>query len=130
MIRTKTATFAAVHMAVAFTVGYALTGSVAVGSALALVEPLVNAAAFYFHEVGWNRRAGAFVPERVARIKTGTFAALHMAVAFAVGFALTGNLALSGALALVEPLANTVAYYFHERAWSALRPGTAAPAHA
>ena len=52
--KTKTLTFAAVHMAVAFAIGYAMTGSLAVGGALALVEPLVNTVAFYFHELAWN----------------------------------------------------------------------------
>lgn len=51
------------------------------------------------------------------RYKTLTFAAVHMAVAFGVGYALTGSAAVGGALALVEPLVNTVAYYLHERAW-------------
>jgi uncharacterized membrane protein len=49
--------------------------------------------------------------------KTLTFAAVHMGVAFAVGYAMTGSLAVGGALALVEPLVNTVAYHFHEKAW-------------
>jgi uncharacterized membrane protein len=52
-------------------------------------------------------------------IKTFTFAAVHMSVAFAVGYAMTGSAAVGGALALVEPLVNTVAYYFHEKAWNA-----------
>lgn len=51
----KTITFAVVHMTVAFTVGYVLTGSVVVGSALALVEPAVNTVAYFFHEKIWER---------------------------------------------------------------------------
>ncbi len=51
----KTATFAAVHFTVAFSVGYALTGSVVVGGTLALVEPAINTVAFYFHELGWKK---------------------------------------------------------------------------
>ncbi|MBF0256081.1 MAG: DUF2061 domain-containing protein [Gammaproteobacteria bacterium] len=51
----KTATFAVVHFVVAFTLGYAMTGSIAVGSALALVEPAVNTVAFFFHEKAWQR---------------------------------------------------------------------------
>ncbi len=51
----KTASFAVVHFSVAFTVGYALTGSVVVGSALALIEPAINTVAFYFHELGWRK---------------------------------------------------------------------------
>ena len=52
---TKTASFAVVHFSVAFTVGYALTGSVLVGGAIALVEPAVNTVAYYFHEKVWER---------------------------------------------------------------------------
>lgn len=51
---TKTITFALVHFTVAFTVAYLLTGSWAISSALALVEPVVNTVAFYFHERAWE----------------------------------------------------------------------------
>jgi uncharacterized membrane protein len=53
----KTASFAAVHFTVAFSVGYALTGSVVIGGTLALVEPSINTVAFYFHELGWQKFA-------------------------------------------------------------------------
>ena len=53
--------------------------------------------------------------------KTLSFAAVHMSVAFGVGYAMTGSLAVGGALALVEPLVNTVAYFFHEKAWEGIR---------
>jgi uncharacterized membrane protein len=60
---TKTVTFAAVHMTVAFSVAYAMTGSVAVGSAVALVEPAINTVAYFFHEKIWDRiRVGQAVP--------------------------------------------------------------------
>jgi uncharacterized membrane protein len=32
-----------------------MTGSVLVGGAIALVEPLVNTIAYHFHEQVWNR---------------------------------------------------------------------------
>ena len=51
----KTATFAVIHFSVAFSVGYALTGSVVIGGTMALVEPVINTLAFYFHELGWKR---------------------------------------------------------------------------
>jgi len=51
-------------------------------------------------------------------VKTVTFAVVHFTVAFAVGYALTGSAVVGGAIAVVEPLANTVAFYFHEKAWS------------
>lgn len=51
----KTASFAVIHFTVAFSVGYLLTGSVVVGSALALVEPAINTVAFHFHELVWKK---------------------------------------------------------------------------
>ncbi|MBK3867327.1 DUF2061 domain-containing protein [Pseudomonas stutzeri] len=50
-------------------------------------------------------------------IKTLTFAVLHFATAFIVVYALTGSLVLGGAVALIEPLCNTLVFYLHERAW-------------
>lgn len=62
-------------------------------------------------------------------LKTATFAACHFSVAFGVAYLLTGNIGVSGLLALVEPLVNTVAYHFHEKVWDAIRArrGDAAP---
>ncbi len=53
--------------------------------------------------------------------KTLSFAVVHFAVAFSVAYALTGSLAIGGAIAMVEPVLNTVAYFFHEKAWDRLR---------
>ena len=62
--------------------------------------------------------------------KTVTFAIMHFSVAFAVAYLLTGSLAVGGAVAVVEPLVNTVAYHIHERVWARAggrtrRPGAA-----
>ena len=51
-------------------------------------------------------------------LKTISFAALHFTVAFTVAYVLTGDLLIGGVMALIEPAINTVAYYFHELAWS------------
>jgi uncharacterized membrane protein len=58
--------------------------------------------------------------------KTFSFAVVHFLVAFGVGYALTGSVAIGGAIALVEPALNTVAYFFHEKAWERLRATRAA----
>ena len=50
--------------------------------------------------------------------KTISFALLHFSVAFSVAYILSGSILLGGAIALVEPAINTVAYYFHEKAWN------------
>lgn len=53
--------------------------------------------------------------------KTLSFAVVHFTVAFAVGWLLSGSVLVGGAIALVEPMCNTVAYHFHERVWERLR---------
>lgn len=49
----KTMTFATLHFGVAFSVGYAFTGSALVGGTIALVEPAINTLVFFFHEKAW-----------------------------------------------------------------------------
>lgn len=51
-------------------------------------------------------------------LKTMTFALLHFSVAFSVAYLLTGDLMVGGLVATVEPAINTLAYFFHEKAWN------------
>lgn len=51
-------------------------------------------------------------------LKTITFAVLHFSVAIGVSYSLTGSIGISGAVALIEPMANTVVFYFHEKVWN------------
>jgi uncharacterized membrane protein len=66
-------------------------------------------------------------------LKTLSFAALHFGVAFSVTYALTGSVTVATGVGLIEPIVNTVVFFFHERAWLRVarrahaRPG-AAPA--
>ena len=55
--------------------------------------------------------------------KTITFAAVHFTVAFSVAYVISGDVLVGGAIALVEPAINTVAYFFHERIWARLGRG-------
>lgn len=50
-------------------------------------------------------------------IKTTTFGIMHFTIAFTVAYLLTGDIVIGGALALIEPAVNTVAYYIHDRVW-------------
>jgi uncharacterized membrane protein len=64
-------------------------------------------------------------------LKTLSFAAVHFTVAFTIGYLLTGSVLVGGAMALVEPACNTIAYYFHEKAWArAAVRRRSAPRHA
>ncbi|MDO5059704.1 MAG: DUF2061 domain-containing protein [Neisseria sp.] len=69
-------------------------------------------------------------------MKTLTFAILHFTVAFSIAYILTGSITVSGAVALIEPVVNTVVFYFHEKAWvryekkkGLRRTGLAVPLH-
>jgi len=49
--------------------------------------------------------------------KTLSFAIVHFTVAFSLGYLLTGSVLVGGAIALLEPALNTLAFHFHEKAW-------------
>lgn len=55
----KTGTFAALHFGVGFGVTYGLTGSAAIATGVALIEPAVNTVVFFFHERAWSQMPNA-----------------------------------------------------------------------
>jgi uncharacterized membrane protein len=59
----KSATFGVLHLGIAFSIGWMLTGSVAIAGAITLLEPLANTVAHYFFDRWWSARE--------ARLNTG-----------------------------------------------------------
>jgi uncharacterized membrane protein len=51
----KTASYYMVHITVAGLVAYAVTGNLLMSLTLSLLEPTVQAFAFFFHEKAWER---------------------------------------------------------------------------
>ncbi|NMM07738.1 MAG: DUF2061 domain-containing protein [Polaromonas sp.] len=51
----KTATYYLLHVTVAALVAYAVTGNFLLSLTLSLLEPTVQAFAFFFHEKAWQR---------------------------------------------------------------------------
>lgn len=51
----KTLTYLSIHLTVGFSVAYAMTGSIEIAGGIALIEPCINAVAFFFHERAWRR---------------------------------------------------------------------------
>jgi uncharacterized membrane protein len=49
--------------------------------------------------------------------KTGSFAVVHLTIAVALGYWLTGSFVLAGLLALIEPALNTAAHALFDRWW-------------
>lgn len=53
----KTASYYLIHICVAAIVAYAVTGNFWASLTLSLLEPTVQAGAFFFHEKAWERAA-------------------------------------------------------------------------
>lgn len=51
----KTGSYYLVHITVAALVAYAVTGNLLMSLTLSLLEPTVQAVAFFFHEKAWER---------------------------------------------------------------------------
>ncbi len=47
-----------------------------------------------------------------------TYSAMHLMVAISVAFALTGDWRIALGVGVIEPVVQTVAYVFHEKAWA------------
>ncbi len=62
----KTASYYVMHITVAAMVAYAITGDLMMSLTLSLIEPTVQAAAFFFHEKAWERLARRKAPEQAA----------------------------------------------------------------
>jgi len=53
----KTGSYYLIHICVAAMVAYAVTGNLIASLTLSLLEPTVQAVAFFFHEKAWERAA-------------------------------------------------------------------------
>lgn len=58
----KTASYYILHISVAALVAYAVTGNLLMALTLSLLEPTVQAVAFFFHEKVWARAGGPPTP--------------------------------------------------------------------
>lgn len=57
--------------------------------------------------------------------KTLSYGTLHMISGFTIAYLLTGSVAVAGGIALLEPVANTVVFYLHEKVWKRIPEGGA-----
>ena len=110
----KTLAFGAIHLLIAVSVGWLLTGSFVLAGLITVIEPAVNTLAHALFDGWWVRRHG----NDPALRKTLWFAVIHFINAMAVAWAVTGSLTIAGALALIEPLANGAALLAFDRWWS------------
>lgn len=50
-------------------------------------------------------------------LKTLSYGLMHMVIAIIVAYTLSGSWQVALAIGLIEPVAQTFAFFFHERAW-------------
>jgi len=62
-------------------------------------------------------------------LKTVSYAVMHMGIAILIAYILSGSWAVALAIGMIEPCVQTVAYFFHERAWHKFETKTHAPDH-
>ncbi len=53
----------------------------------------------------------------VSLMKTSTYAVMHMGVAIAVAYILSGSWTIALSIGLIEPIVQTFCFFFHEKAW-------------
>ena len=67
----KTLTYLSIHLTIGFSVAYAFTGSVSIAGGIALLEPCINAVAFFFHEKAWKRGRPAWLDRFASKSASG-----------------------------------------------------------
>lgn len=112
------------HMAIAFTIAYAMTGSVMFSGLAVIIEPVINVLLLPFHEKAWAavRARADSERDRYVRIAAEKVSQtlMHMGVAFAVIYGATGSLAFGGLVAILEPVCNVLLLPIHDRFWDRL----------
>lgn len=76
----KTGTYYLIHISVAALVAYAVTGNLWASLTLSLLEPSVQAVAFFFHEKAWDRAARRRANRSGQTLATAVPSSIHPAV--------------------------------------------------
>jgi uncharacterized membrane protein len=71
-------------------------------------------------------RLRPYIQRMVIAAKGASQMVLHMVVAFAVMYAVTGSLAFGGIAAVIEPAVNVILLPLHDRLWRHIRRRLAA----
>lgn len=67
----KTLTYLSIHLTIGFSVAYWFTGSISMAGGIAIIEPCINAVAFFFHEKAWKKGKDGLVGRFVMRHRRG-----------------------------------------------------------
>lgn len=122
----KTASYYLVHIVVAAAVAYAVTGNLVAAITLSLLEPTVQAIAYFLHDRAWDQ---VRLQRMRALAKTASYYVVHLIVAAGVAYAVTGDWVTALTLSLLEPTVQMFFFYFHEKFWDDRMPKNLAGAH-
>ena len=91
-----------------------MTGDWLAALTLSLLEPSVQAVAYFVHDTAWLR-----VPLQRWRTlaKTASYYAVHLVVAAGVAYAVTGDWLAALTLSLLEPTVQMLFFFVHEKLW-------------
>ena len=130
IIAAKKTSQVATHMAIAFTLMYVMTGSLAFGGLAALLEPVINVSLLPLHERSWQRVRARSTANATALLAAEKLSQtlFHMIVAFGVMYWATGSMAFGSVAAVLEPILNVIALPYHDRLWVRLEKRLAANA--
>jgi len=123
IIAAKKVSQVSTHMAIAFSLMYLMSGSLALGGLAAVIEPIINVALLPLHEGFWHRlrhRSTRNASTLLAAEKVSQ-TAFHFIIAVIVMYTATGSLALGGLAAVLEPILNVIVLPYHDRAWDRLQ---------
>ena len=113
------------HMAIAFTIAYAMTSSVVFSGLAIIIEPVINVLLLPFHERAWAslRDRAMSARDRYMKIAAEKLSQtlMHMVVAFTVIYCATGSAAFGGIVAILEPVCNVLLLPIHDRFWDKLQ---------
>ena len=56
-------------------------------------------------------------------LKTVTWRLTGSGATFGISWLISGDIAVAGTIAIIQIVANTVLYYFHERIWNSVKWG-------
>ena len=56
-------------------------------------------------------------------VKTVSWRITGSGATFAISYAITGNLTMSGTIAVIQLTVNTILYFVHERVWNKIKWG-------
>ena len=110
----KTISYYLMHVVVASSVAYLVTGDWHTALALSLLEPAVQAVAYFFHDKAWGH-VGAYRGRNL--VKTASYYIVHMGTASLVAYAVTGSWLQAMTLSLLEPTVQIFFFYLHETLW-------------